>query len=86
MNVSNTKKSCADKKSHFGWGFLERVQIEFFSNHKQSLQQLGACSDPRSVTLHQTKSSHKNSMVLHKITKKGKGRTQEQSDSKFQQE
>jgi hypothetical protein len=34
----------------------------------------------------QTKSSHKNSMVLHKITKRGERRTQEQRDSKFQQE
>jgi hypothetical protein len=33
----------------------------------------------------QTKSLHKNSMVLHKITKQEKGRTQEQSDTKFQQ-
>jgi hypothetical protein len=34
------------------WGFIERVQTEFLSNHDQNLQQQGVCSDSRDVTHH----------------------------------
>jgi hypothetical protein len=42
------------QKLGFCWGFLERVQTEFFSNLDQNLQQLGVCSGPRSATHHQS--------------------------------
>jgi hypothetical protein len=42
------------QKLGFCWGFLERVQTEFFSNHDQNLQQLGVCSGPKSANHHQS--------------------------------
>jgi hypothetical protein len=58
FELNTTYKSPADlkiqQKLGFCWGFLERVQTEFFSNRDQNLQQLGVCSGPKSATHHQS--------------------------------
>jgi hypothetical protein len=42
------------QKLDFCWGFLERVQTEFFSNRDQNLQQLSVCSGSKSATHHES--------------------------------
>jgi hypothetical protein len=58
FKLNRTCESPADLKIQpeigFCWGFLERVQTEFFSNRDQNLQQLGVCSGPKSATHHQS--------------------------------
>jgi hypothetical protein len=58
FELNPTYESPADlkiqQKLWFCWGFLERVQTEFFSNREQNLQQLGVCSGPKSETHHQS--------------------------------
>ena len=58
FELNRTCESPADLKIQpeigFCWGFLERVQTEFFSNRDQNLQQLGVCSGSKSATHHQS--------------------------------
>jgi hypothetical protein len=78
-----------DQKSHFGWGFLERVQTELFSNHDQTLKQLGVCSDPSSATHYQLipkPNPHIRTQWFITRSEKEEREEHEQRDSKFQQE
>jgi hypothetical protein len=58
FELNPTCESPADlkiqQKLGFCWGFLERVQTEFFLNRDQTLQQLGVCSGLKSATHHQS--------------------------------
>jgi hypothetical protein len=53
-NYESTADLKIQQKLGFCWGFLERIQTEFFSNRDQNLQQLGVCSGPKSATHHQS--------------------------------
>jgi hypothetical protein len=72
----------------FCWGFLFRVQTEFFSNPDHNLLQLSVINDQREATHHQPipkLNPLKGIKCFPQDHKEGKGRTQARKDSKFQQ-
>jgi hypothetical protein len=80
----------ANQKSHLGWGFVVVFYFEIKPSFSQTTTKnynnwvYAAISEVKPTTNQpRTKSSHKNLMVLHKITKREEGRTREQSDPKF---